>query len=83
MKNIGVALGHKVHIVPARKPPMATCDLNDAGYDVHLLASRQRYAKHVKTGEVLQFERRGNKVEFHAEVLFPEKSGSGAGQVKP
>ena len=82
LKNNGVVFGHKGHIVPVRKPLMATCDLNDAGYDVHLLTNRQCYAQHVKSGEVLQFERRGNKVEFDAEVLFPE-SGSGAGQVRP
>jgi hypothetical protein len=81
LKNNRVTMSHKVHVVPVRKPLMATCDLNDAGYDVHLLASRRCYAEHVKTGQILQFERRGHRIELDAEVLFLSQ-GNGAGPAR-
>ena len=38
LRNGAVELSHKVHVVPVRKPLMAACDLNDAGFDIYLRA---------------------------------------------
>ena len=59
-------LEHKVHVVPVRKPLTAAFDLNDQGFDLHLMSGGECCAKHVKTGDVLTFERRGGRYELDA-----------------
>ena len=64
----GVLIGH---VVSVRKQFMAACDLNDAGYDVHLLANWPA----CQDGR--SFELRVRRADLDAVVLFPGL-GSGA-----
>ena len=54
-------------MVPVRKPLLAVCDLLATGHDVHFTA-KGSWVEHRKTGEVINFIRRGVKFEIDVEV---------------
>ena len=66
----------KAHVVPVRKPLLAVCDLLATGHDVHFTAEGS-WVEHRKTGEVINFIRRGGKFEMDVEVRPPNLSGNG------
>ena len=61
----------KVNVAPIRRPLLSVADLNDKGHDVFFMASGDAWARHVRTGEITQFERVGGRLEFEAKVLIP------------
>ena len=69
----------KAHVVPVRKPLLAVCDLLATGHDVHFTA-KGSWVEHRKTGEVINFIRRGGKFEIDVEVQPPNLSGNGSGR---
>ena len=66
-------------MVPVRKPLLAVCDLLATGQEVHFTAEGS-WAEHRKTGEVINFVRRGGKFETDVEVQLPHSSGIGSGR---
>ena len=68
----------KAHVVPVRKPLLAVCDLLATGHDVHFTAEGS-WVEHRKTGEVINFIRRGGKFEIDVEVQLPEPVGKRVG----
>ena len=69
----------KAHVVPVRKPLLAVCDLLATGHDVHFTAEGS-WVEHRKTGEVINFIRRGGKFKIDVEVQPPNLSGNGSGR---
>ena len=69
----GSRRGARMQVTDVRKPLMSVADMNDAGQDVHFLASGQSYAVHRETGVVTKFVRKKNIFEIEAEV--PPYSG--------
>ena len=61
------------------KPLLAVCDLLATGHDVHFTAEGS-WVEHRKTGEVINFIRRGGKFEIDVEVQPPNLSGNGSGR---
>ena len=69
----------KAHVIPVRKPLLAVCDLLVTGHDVHFTA-KGSWVEHRKRGEVINFIRRGGKLEIDVEVQPPNLSGNGSGR---
>ena len=69
----------KAHVVPVRKPLLAVCDLLATGQDAHFTAEGS-WAGHRKTGDVINFVRRGGKFEIDVEVQLPHSSGNRSGR---
>ena len=69
----------KAHVVPVRKPLLAVCDLLATGHDVHF-TEKGSWVEHRRTGEVINFVRRGGKFEIDVEVHPPNRSGNGSGR---
>ena len=70
----------KAHVVPVRKPLLAVCDLLAIG-PRRALPAEGSWVEHRKTGEVINFIRRGGKFEIDVEVQPPNLSGNGSGEL--
>ena len=57
----------------------SVCDLLAIGHGVHFTA-KGSWVEHRKTGEVINFIRRGGKFEIDVEVQPPNLSGNGSGR---
>ena len=58
---------------------LTVCDLFATGHDVHFTAEGS-WAEHRKTGDVINFVRRGGKFEVDVEVQPPNASANGSGR---
>ena len=65
---------------PVRKPLLAVCDLLATGHDVHFTA-KGSWVEHRKTGEVINFIRRGGRFEIDVEVQPPTRRETGRGEL--
>ena len=73
----GLKRNLKAHVFPVRKPPLVVCDLLATGHDVHFTAEGS-WVEHRRTGEVINFIRRGGKFKIDVEVQHPNLSGNGS-----
>ena len=69
----------KAHAVLVRRPLLAVFDVLATGHDVHFTAEGS-WAERRKTGDVINYVRRGGKFVIDVEVLPPNPSRNGSGR---
>ena len=69
----------KAHVVPVRRPLLVVCDLLATGHDVHFTAEGSWAEEHRKTGDVINFVRRGGKFEIDVGGAAPASVGKRVG----